>query len=182
MRQVRGYVRKFFTRRSQVHDVSNNAWVDLLAHLEREEPPEPERGYTWVLNSASNAVRRELTRLRRHNKTRYESALLDRGAGSESTVLRARATLRWVDTMLEECDETVRLTLQASAEGRTHQEIADQLGITTGAVRMSISRVRATMKDRLSAAEKLEELHLLADRAGLAHRPTLFKSESGSSC
>ena len=179
-RLVRGYVRRFFMSSSQVHDVSTNAWVDLLGRLEREGAPDPERGYAWVLNSASNAVRRELTRLRRQSKTRYDSALLETGAQSESKVLRARETLRRIDELLTDCDETVRLALQARAEGRTYQEIAEQLGISHGSVRMSISRERARLRDRLSADEKLEELRLLVDRAGLSRRSTLFKSQPPS--
>lgn len=173
---VRGYVRKFFERTSLVHDVSHNAWVDLLGRLEREGAPDPERSYAWVLNSASNAVRRELTRLRQHNKTRYDSALLETGANSESKVLHAREMLRRIDGLLAECDETVRLALEACAEGRTYQEIAELLGISHGTVRMSISRERARLRERLSAADKLEEIRLLVDRAGLGGRSTLFKS------
>ena len=86
-----------------------------------------------------------------------------------------------IDELLTDCDETVRLALQARAEGRTYQEIAEQLGISHGSVRMSISRERARLRDRLSADEKLEELRLLVDRAGLSRRSTLFKSQPPSS-
>jgi DNA-binding transcriptional regulator LsrR (DeoR family) len=57
--------------------------------------------------------------------------------------------------------------LAGAAEGRDHRELAEQLGVSPGAARMTLSRARAELSVRFSAQQKLEELIALAKRAGL---------------
>jgi RNA polymerase sigma factor (sigma-70 family) len=176
---IRRYVRRYFNRPSEIHDVSQSAMVELIDKLNRGEEPQPDRTYFWVLNSASNAVRRELTRLR-HRVVSYESRLHGQFTSTREEVFEARQEIERINRLLAECSDVARLALAASVHGDTHREIAAALELRPGAVRMTISRVRATLSDRLTAEEKLERLRLLAARAGHG-RASLFQARPDSS-
>jgi RNA polymerase sigma factor (sigma-70 family) len=176
---IRGYVRRYFHRASEIHDVSQSAMLELVGKLRRGDEPTPDRTYYWVLNCASNAVRRELTR-RRHRVVSYESRLHGKPAANPSEAFEARREIERIDRLLADCSDVARRALEASVHGDTHREIAAELELGPGAVRMTISRVRATLSQRLTAEEKLERLRLLAARAGHG-RASLFRARSDSS-
>lgn len=172
LKYIRSHVRRYFRRGSQIHDVSQAAMLDVIARLEAGEEPEPDRLHYWVLNCAKNAVRRELTRLR-HRAVSYESRLHCHPQASASAVLGAREEIERIDRLLTDCSEVGRKALAARLQGHTHREIAKQLDMESGAVRMTLTRLRATLSRRLSAEEKLKRLRLLAKRSG--HQPSLFR-------
>jgi RNA polymerase sigma factor (sigma-70 family) len=179
LKYIRSHVRRYFHRRSQIHDVSQAAMLDILARLRAGEEPEPDRVHYWVLNCANNAVKRELTRLR-HRAVSYESRLHSSPQPSPSAVLGAREKIERIDRLLADCGEVGRKALEATVQGHNHREIAEQLDMGPGAVRMTISRVRAVLSERLTAEEKLGRLRLLAKHAG-HRRPSLFRTKPGSS-
>lgn len=176
---IRRYVRRFFQRRSQIHDVSQSAMLEVIDKLSNGNEPTPDLVHYWVLNCASNAVRRELTRLR-HIAVSYESRLHSRPDPEVDEVVGARREIERIDRLLEDCGDVARKALDAAVHGDTHREIAAELEIGPGAVRMTIARVRATLSKRLTAEEKLARLHLLAIRAGHG-RTSLFRTKAGSS-
>jgi RNA polymerase sigma factor (sigma-70 family) len=166
-RILRAHVRSYFNRESQIHDVTQDALLELLAKL--EAGAEPEHPVYWALTSATNAVRRELTRIR-HRVIEYESQLhgkTDHGEPDWAALLDAREDLRRINVLLNECEEAQLRALAGAAEGRDHRELAEQLGVSPGAARMTLSRARADLSVRFSAQQKLDELIALAKRAGL---------------
>jgi RNA polymerase sigma factor (sigma-70 family) len=166
-RILRAHVRSYFNRESQIHDVTQDALLELLAKL--EAGAQPQQPVYWALTSANNAVRRELTRIR-HRVIEYESQLHGRvepGEPEWAALLDAREDLRRVNALLTDYDEAPLRALAGAAEGRDHRELAEQLGVSPGAARMTLSRARADLSVRFSAQQKLDELIALAKRAGL---------------
>jgi RNA polymerase sigma factor (sigma-70 family) len=166
-RILRAHVRSYFNRESQIHDVTQDALLELLAKLDAgAQPPQP---VYWALNSAHNAVRRELTRVR-HRVIEYESQLhgkVEHGEPDWVALLDAREDLRRITELLGDCEEGPLRALAGAAEGRNHRELAEQLGVSPGAARMTLARARADLSVRFSAQQKLDELIALAKRAGL---------------
>jgi RNA polymerase sigma factor (sigma-70 family) len=166
-RILRAHVRSYFNRESQIHDVTQDALLELLDKV--NAGAEPQQPVYWALNSANNAVRRELTRVR-HRVIEYESQLhgkVEHGDPDWAALLDAREDLRRINALLSECDEAPLIAIAGAAEGRDHRELAEQLGVSPGAARMTLSRARAELSGRFSAQQKLEELIALAKRAGL---------------
>jgi RNA polymerase sigma factor (sigma-70 family) len=166
-RILRAHVRSYFNRESQIHDVTQDALLELLAKLDAgAAPPQP---VYWALTSANNAVRRELTRVR-HRVIEYESQLHGMTEYSEPdwvALLDAREDLRRINELLADCEEAPSRAIAGAAEGRNHRELAEQLGVSPGAARMTLARARAELSGRFSAQQKLDELIALAKRAGL---------------
>jgi RNA polymerase sigma factor (sigma-70 family) len=166
-RILRAHVRSYFNRESQIHDVTQDALLELLAKL--EAGAQPQQPVYWALTSANNAVRRELTRIR-HRVIEYESQLhgkVEHGEPDWAALLDAREDLRRINSLLHDCDDAPLRALAGAAEGRDHRELAEQLGVSPGAARMTLSRARADLSVRFSAQQKLDELIALAKRAGL---------------
>ncbi|PRQ03632.1 RNA polymerase sigma factor [Enhygromyxa salina] len=163
---LRAHIRGYFNRESQIHDVSHDALLDLLAKL--DAGAQPKHVHYWVLNSANNAVRRELTRLR-HQAIEYQSSVHGPrfDPADHASLLDAREDLRKINALLADCDEVPYRALAGAVEGRDHNEIAQELGISPGAARMTLSRARAALSDRFTAQQKIDQLILLARRAGL---------------
>ncbi len=163
---LRAHVRRYFQRESQIHDVVHEALLDLLARL--DAGVQPKHPAYWALNSANNAVRRELTRLR-HQAVEYESTLhgpqLDHD--DHAALLDAREDLRKINVLLADCDEVPFRALAGAIEGRDHNEIAQELGISPGAARMTLARARADLSGRFTRQQKIDKLLLLARQAGL---------------
>lgn len=163
-RILRAHVRNYFSRESQIHDVIQDALLELLGKL--EAGAQPEQPVYWALTSANNAVRRELTRLR-HRVIEFESSQVNGVEPDPAALLDAREDLRRITVLLKDCDEAPLRALAAAAEGRDHRELAEQLGVSPGAARMTLSRARAELSTRVSAQQKLDQLIALAKRAGL---------------
>ncbi|PRQ08081.1 RNA polymerase sigma factor [Enhygromyxa salina] len=170
-RLLRAHICGYFNKESQVHDVTQDALLDLLAKLEAgAEPKHPEY---WALNAANNAVRRELTRLRRR-AIEYQSQLHGYGqddGADHAELLDAREDLRKINALLADCDEVPFRALTAAVEGRNHREIAEELGISPGAARMTLARARSELSGRFTARQKIDHLMWLARRAGLIEAP-----------
>jgi RNA polymerase sigma factor (sigma-70 family) len=166
-RILRAHVRSYFNRESQIHDVTQDALLELLNKL--DAGAQPQQPVYWALTSANNAVRRELTRVR-HRVIEYESQLHGKVEHSDpdwAALLDAREDLRRINALLSECDEAPLQALAGAAEGRNHRELAEQLGVSPGAARMTLSRARAELSVRFTAQQKLDHLVALAKRAGL---------------
>lgn len=163
------HARAFFKRESQLHDVVHDALLELLAKLERgDEPKHPDY---WALNAANNAVRRELTRLK-HQAIEYESDLHGHASCDAEALLDAREELRRINELLVDCDDAPSRALAGAAAGRDHREIAEELGISPGAARMTLARARAELGDRVDSKKKKQHLLALAQRAGLVECPS----------
>lgn len=170
-RILRAHIRGYFRHESQIHDVTQEALLELLAKL--EAGADPQHPIYWALSSATNAIRRELTRLR-HQAIAYESQL--HGASEASSeaeraaLLDAREDLRRINALLADCDEAPYRALAGALEGHDHRELAEQLGVSPGAARMTLARARADLSEQFSAKQKMDELISLAKRAGLIPR------------
>lgn len=167
-RIVRTHVRNYFNVDSQIHDVTQDALLELLDKL--ESGAQPEHAVYWALTAANNAVRRELTRVRHRAVVEYESQLhgaLEGGEPDVAALLDAREDLRRINALLADCDEAPLIALAAAAEGRDHRELAQQLGVSPGAARMTLSRARAELSTKFTAQQKRDYLVKLAKGAGL---------------
>lgn len=170
-RLLRAHICGYFSKESQLHDVTQDALLDLLAKLNAgAQPKHPEY---WALNAANNAVRRELTRLRRQ-AIEYQSQVHGVGHQGEhqdradhAALLDAREDLRKINALLADCEDAPFRALTAAVQGRNHREIAKELGISPGAARMTLARARSELSDRFSARQKIDQLMRLARRAGL---------------
>ncbi|PRP93144.1 RNA polymerase sigma factor [Enhygromyxa salina] len=178
---LRRRIRAFFRKQSQVNVLTNTALMELLDKLARGE--QPSRPLYRALNAANNVVRRELTRLRRVVVS-FDSQLHSHTATPDAS-LGAREELERIDTLLEEVDEVPRQILAAAARGHTHVEIAAEFGISPGAARASLSRLRAQLRGELASRDQLDKLRRLAREAGLipnmASSGELARPESSSS-
>lgn len=169
LRVIRGRILKFFKKRSQVADLSGEVLVNLFERLQAGEVPENPR--YWALNVTNNFVRRELRRLKKRC-LEYQSQLHGNDGVDPDTALETGLKLQEVEKLIAELDETAAQVLAAAVQGFTYQEIAEDLDSTTGSVRMTLSRARATLKDQLSAQEQRKMLMMLARQAGLLDDPS----------
>ena len=165
---VRRRVSSYFRRESQIHDVTQDALLELLRKLSDGERPSD--AAQWVHTAARNAVRRELTRINRR-VVEYESALHGLVESDQVALLDAREDLRRITALLDEEGELAQRALASSARGSDHNELAAELGLSPGAARMTLSRARAKLHDRLSAQQKISHLVQLAKSAGLIEQP-----------
>ena len=175
LRVIRGRIRRFFKKPSQIADVAGAVLIDLLERLGKGEVPENPR--YWALNVTNNVVRRELTRIKKRFQA-YQSQIHGNDGTDHDATLATELEFRKVEKLITELDETSAQVLTAAAQGFTYREIAEELDSTTGSVRMTLSRARASLKSQLSAQEQREMLVMLARQAGLLDAPSLPADES----
>lgn len=159
----------FFHKQSQINAVTNDTLVELLTKLERGE--QPTEVFYWALNAVNNAIRRELTRVRRQVLVTYESHLHGLDEADPTAVIDATAELERLDALLTKVDDVSLQVLFAAVQGEKHRDIANQLGINPGAARQSLSRLRAELRSHLTTHERRAKLRQLVQQAGLGHEP-----------
>ncbi len=108
---TRRFIRRYLQDPSRVREVSQSALAEMLAKLERGLAPTPGRVHYWVAASASNAVRRELTRMR-HRAVTYESRLHNQPAPNQDDVLVARWEVERIECLLAQFNGRARRALR----------------------------------------------------------------------
>ena len=109
---------------------------------------------TWLHTIAVSVTLNELKRLKRHKarEAPLEEALtMTRGTPLSDPVLREKL-MKAVDELPEGCRTVF---MMHDAEGYTHEEIAEALGVTPGTSKAQLSRGRAKL--RIALAEFAEE-------------------------
>ena len=131
------------TARDLAQDVSLRAWTKLdRLHDSRSFP-------AWIRRIAANAARDHLRRLSVRREETLDSALALESDDDPHLKAERVAELRLMLVALEEEDaETVDL-LMARANGVGVEELASTLGLSQGALKMRLLRVRQRLKRRL---------------------------------
>jgi RNA polymerase sigma factor (sigma-70 family) len=162
---IRGFVRAYIRDPNLVEDVVQNTLVELLGKLARGD--RPQTPHYWILTAASNAVRREYTRLRRSPEM-FRSQLHPQKASGLSTQHRAGAELRRVRELLAHKPQWQQQALMAIVVGRESKQVAEEFGMSPGALRTAVSRLRHDIREQLRSEA---EFGTLAQLARAANRP-----------
>jgi RNA polymerase sigma-70 factor (ECF subfamily) len=155
-RVVRYCVRRLCDR-SLAEDVTSDVFLQLAAHL----PQFPGRTETdfrrWLFRIATNAVNASYRQSKRREELRLAAARSGHWErdGSLSSAA-SHVVLDWPAVHqalcdLDERDQTI-VTLRFFAEC-SHEEIADVVQTTPGAVRTALSRVLARLREKFDPAE-----------------------------
>lgn len=152
-RVARACVRRTFRKPSQIEAVVQDTFVEIMAKLEAGKFPEPHRVETWIWICATNAVRREQTRMRNRDADPYESEADDQLSLSEQ--MRQREDVETVEAQLRELNAEIVRKLVMRLQGYSYQEIADHDGDRPGTTRMSLSRLRDQLIRRLINDQRL---------------------------
>lgn len=131
------------TARDLAQDVSLRAWT----HLDRLQDA---RSFpAWIRRIAANAARDHLRRLAVRREEALDQALELESDDDPHFEAERLSELRLMLGVLEEEDEeTVRL-LMARANGVGVEQLASSLGLSQGALKMRLLRVRKRLKHRL---------------------------------
>ncbi len=131
------------TARDLAQDVALKAW----RNLDRLEDP---RSFpAWIRRIAANAARDSLRRLTARREDALESALELAADDDPEQRSGRRSELRAMLAVLEaEDEETVALVI-ARADGASVADLARQHGISTGALKMRLLRIRQRLRRRL---------------------------------
>jgi RNA polymerase sigma factor (sigma-70 family) len=165
---ARRWARKFFGDPAKVDSVVQAALLEMTRRLRAGEEPPPERLGYWIYGCTNNAVRRELTRMRRDVFTSFESSVHGQLPVDISQAFRLQQELEEIERLLEQHTEArVREMLVDHVRGVSYRELAKLHELGEGAARESVCRVRKRLRGALTAREKLECLTQLATRAGL---------------
>lgn len=136
-------VRTRETAEDLAQDVALKAWRGL------GELDDPRAVTAWLRRIAANAARDHLRRLAVRRETCLEAAL-DLAAADDPERSTARlGELRLMLAALDDEDPEVVELLVARAEGTAVGELAGRLGISDGALKMRLARVRDRLRRRL---------------------------------
>jgi RNA polymerase sigma-70 factor (ECF subfamily) len=131
------------TARDLAQEVALRAWrrLDTLR--------DPRSFPAWLRRIAANAARDHLRRLASRPEDGLAAAVELEAPDDPAVRLERVTELRLMLAALAEEDEEVVQLLTARADGTTVAELADRLGITDGAIKMRLSRVRQRLRRRL---------------------------------
>lgn len=154
-----------------VDDVIQQAWADAVIGLRRFEPRGPGAFAAWMLTLARNNLRNAIRMLEADKRggarrgvpavdrdTSY-LGLLEAVAGDGGTPSREVAldeVRQALDRAIEGLPETYRTVVRGyDLDGRSAQEIAEELGRTSGAVHMLRSRALHALAELLGSPSGL---------------------------
>jgi RNA polymerase sigma factor (sigma-70 family) len=164
-RQLLRYCRRMGLSDSRSEDVLQQAFLQAWLALERGvdvRAPKP-----WLYRIVHNAAVNVLRRSPDEHTELVDGAAVDSVAEREPGIesgLAVRQTLSDVAALPPMQREAM---LMSAVDGRSHEEVADALGITHGAVRGLLYRARSTLRD---AAAALIPQPLVSWAAGCASR------------
>jgi RNA polymerase sigma factor (sigma-70 family) len=145
-RQLMRYCKRMGLAPPRAEDALQQAFLQAWLALERGvevRAPKPWL-YRIVHNSAVNVMRSS----RQENRALLEGSLADSFESDLDSRLVARQTLSEVAALPSMQREAM---LMSAVDGRSHEEVADALGITNGAVRGLLYRARSTLRDAAAA-------------------------------
>jgi RNA polymerase sigma factor (sigma-70 family) len=182
LKLVRQWVRKFFRKPSQIEAVVQSAMIEMLGKLRAGNVPDPDRTFYWALNCATNAVRRELTKIHNHRADTYDSRVHGHVAAADpDATLDLRRDLERVEALLDVCNQNTRALLEAKVCGSTYRAIAAEFNLNQAAARMSVSRLRHQVADQLAAQAKRDLLRQQINRVVVARQRSTPRPDSSSS-
>lgn len=109
---------------------------------------------TWIFGIAtfkSLEADRNRRRLKRSTVVSTDDEILQQAPDQKGAVayLEARSELRWIEQRIGNLSDSQRQVAElALLEGRSTEEIASQLGISTGTVKSRLSRARRELRPR----------------------------------
>lgn len=171
---IRGFVRTYVRDPNVVDDLVQSTLAELFGKLARGD--RPQTTYYWILNAASNTLRREQTQLRRSPEP-LRSCLHIKRVSGVSTQYRARDQLRRVRELLAVKPERQRRALMAIMAGQDKRKVAEEFGMSPTALRTAVSRLRQDLRSQLRREAVFE--HLVGD-ARAAKRGRAQSSSSSS--
>lgn len=131
------------TARDLAQDVAIRAWRSL----QRLEDP---RSFTaWLRRIAANAARDHLRRAAVRNERSLEEALELASDDDPHAASERRSELRLMLAILDAEDPESRRLVLARADGVGIAELAARTGLSEGAVKMRLLRIRKRLRERL---------------------------------
>jgi RNA polymerase sigma factor (sigma-70 family) len=161
-RQLTRYCRRMGLADSRAEDVLQHAFLQAWLALERGvevRAPKP-----WLYRIVHNSAVNVMLGAREEPAELIDGAHADSYESGFESGLVARQTLSDVAALPPMQREAM---LMSAVDGRSHEEVADALGITNGAVRGLLYRARSTLRD---AAAALIPQPLVGWAAGYATR------------
>jgi RNA polymerase sigma factor (sigma-70 family) len=157
---------------ADAEDVVQQALVNASLAL-RREPARDIEPKPWLYKVTTNAAidhRRALSVRPLHDRP-HEEVDLDAMAGSQSSdpheVLTGRESVRSMVSGIRELAPNQRRAATARfLEGRSHDEIASELGVSKGAARELIHRAKRNLRETIPALSPLPFLGRLRDAIG----------------
>lgn len=136
-------VRRSETARDLAQDVALKTWTQL----DRLQDP---RSFTaWVRRIAANAARDHLRRLAVRREDELDAAVHIESGDDPHLHAERVAEIRLMMTALDSEDAEVVELLVARVNGESVTAMADRLGLTEGALKMRLMRVRKRLRVRL---------------------------------
>ena len=162
IRFMRGYLHRYFSDESMIADVTQSAMLELIVKLrEWDGENTPDDMFRLISNCAKNALRRQLTKLRRRLVS-FESQQHSNYGGEYDQTLAQREEIERVEQQLDEHEDRDKGMFIAKIQGYSSKEIADRFQTTEGAVRTATYRMRTRLRIGLSAEDKRRMLIDLA--------------------
>jgi RNA polymerase sigma-70 factor, ECF subfamily len=144
-------------------DITQDVVVRGIASgaLERVDNPT-----AWLYRSARNAVIDSYRTRRVHAPILEQERWPDPGSTDDEPNQATRDLARCLQPLLRELPPTARDALtRVDLDGQTHQQAADQLGISVSGMKSRVQRARRQLKDLLTGCCRVD-----VDRAGAVAR------------
>ena len=136
-------VRQPETAQDLAQDVALKAWTRL------DRLQDPRSFPAWVRRIAANAARDHLRRLAVRKEDELDAAVHVESDDDPHLHAERIAEIRLMMTVLDSEDAEVVELLVARAHGESVQSIAERLGLSEGALKMRLMRVRKRLRQRL---------------------------------
>jgi RNA polymerase sigma-70 factor, ECF subfamily len=135
-------------RGNLVEDLAQECFLRVLSNLQGFLLDGPARLSTWILTIASRLAIDELRRRQPLPMSQSDSPSSRQIESGEEVRGILRSDL---EKAMERLDPERRaIFLLRACHGFTHREIAESLGISTGAVKVRVTRIRAELREMLS--------------------------------
>jgi len=136
------YLSAFQLSMSDSEDVVQEVFLSLFQQFQRGKAPQNPRG--WVFRAAHNLALKRRMRFRKDPEntrsfTELEALMIDPGLNPEDQVA-SHQTQRRLRAVVRALPEPHRWCLYLRAEGLRYREIAEMLGMSLGAVSLSLER------------------------------------------
>jgi len=136
------------TARDLAQDVALRAWNNL------SRLKDPKTFRAWIRRIAANAARDHLRRLAVRREESLEAAVHVEADDDLHDRAERMSELRSMLAILEDEDQEVLELLMARADGMSVEELARDRGLSQGALKMRLMRVRKRLKKRLESLRK----------------------------
>jgi RNA polymerase sigma factor (sigma-70 family) len=158
-REVYRYAYAVLGNRADAEDVTQTTFVNALGALERGE--RPRKPSNWLITIAHNVVRQRF----RLSRARPEEVALDRDIAVVGQPDSDGPSLEELVRALQQIPSSQREALVLrELEGRPYKEIAEILGLTSGAVETLLFRARRSLVEELEHLVTCERAEIALSR------------------